>query len=119
MNVDKIRELNKKALKGSKALSDDLTEELEDSFETFNEDLEESVTEMVPALKNLANDYPVLFPLLVFLFIVSIVYSVGLYVKPSFVLYEQNGEMVVNRYRLAVLSGSLAVLTSAVLTYML
>jgi len=121
MNVSKIRELNKKALKGSKGLSpideaEDLAEELE---EILDEDLGESVTETVPALRNLAKDYPLLFPILVFLFILSIVYSVGLFVKPSFILYEQNGEMVVNRNRLAVLSGSLAVLTSAILTYVL
>jgi hypothetical protein len=115
MDIDTIKEINKKAIKGSSAkISKD-----ESPLEEIEEDIYEPVGEITQDFRELAKSYPLMFSTLVFAIIVSVAYSLGLVIKPTFILVHQDGEMIVNRNKLGLASVSIAVITVALLNYML
>jgi hypothetical protein len=109
MDAEDIRELNREAVEaGSVLLS---------IPEQASGEVESAVSSVVPDLTSLFRQSPMLFSAAAFAVIVTIAYSIGATLRPNLVLMESDGEMVLNRNRLALLAIALAVLTVGSLNY--
>lgn len=82
-------------------------------------DIESATEGFVPALEDLYYQSPVIFSSVVFAIIVTISYIVGEMVRPTFLLETKDGEMKINRMKLAGLSVAVSILTIAILNYMM